>query len=64
MKCEHNNIAYIDLLQVDGEPLYTVKCRDCKEYGTIELVEGKDNFGLLKEDIQELKNDSVQNHEQ
>ena len=54
--CKHEDrISYIDLLQVDGQPLYTVVCEDCREYGTIELVEGDNHFGMTFAQIEALK---------
>lgn len=54
-KCLHEgNIAYMDLFQQDGTPFYAVKCEDCGEYGTIELNEGDNIFGMTKKDILEL----------
>lgn len=62
--CEHpcpheDDVHYIDLLQVDGEPLYTVKCETCGEYGTIALVEDENTFGLTLNDIEEITRDGV-----
>lgn len=59
MKCGHSEVIYIDLLQVDGEPLYTVRCNDCGEYGVIELVEDKNEFGMTLEKIEELRRNAV-----
>ncbi len=54
-KCLHEgNITYMDLFQQDGTPFYAVKCEDCGEYGTIELNEGDNIFGITKKDILEL----------
>ena len=56
MKCKHeDNITYIDLIQVDGTPFYTVQCDSCKEYGTIELQEGENIFGMSKAEIEDFK---------
>jgi len=44
MNCEHINIEYVTLEQVDGEPLYNVICQDCGKHGIIKLEEGKNIF--------------------
>lgn len=55
-KCLHEeNITYLDLFQKDGEPFYSVKCEECGEYGTIELEESTNTFGMTLEDIKEFK---------
>ncbi len=58
--CLHEeDVTYLDLVQVDGEPMYLVQCVECKEYGTIELVEDTNTFGMTEADIKEIKLQSV-----
>jgi len=53
--CTHEqNIEYIDLVQMDGVPFYTVKCQDCGEYGKIELEEGQNTFGMSEYEIKDF----------
>ena len=59
-KCLHeDNITYIDLIQVNGTPYYTVHCESCGEYGTIELEEGENTFGMSEEEIKDFKSEEA-----
>ncbi len=53
--CPHeDDIFYMDLVQVDGIPYYTVKCMTCGEYGTIQLEEGENIFGMSENEIEDF----------
>lgn len=55
-QCPHENIFYRNLIQIDGEPHYTVQCMDCDSYGTIKLTETDDHtFNLNKKEMKELE---------
>lgn len=47
-KCPHeDNITYLGLLQVDGNPQYEVKCEDCGKKGIIYLEEFSEDWESL-----------------
>jgi len=55
-ECLHeDDIFYGDLIQVDGTPFYCVQCITCKEYGTIELAESTNTFGMSKAEMEDFK---------
>lgn len=58
-KCLHNDIFYMDLIQLDGLPQYIVKCNECEEYGFILLEEGENTFGLTLKEVEELKSYAI-----
>lgn len=58
--CKHEtDVIYEKIIQVDGQPLYCVRCVTCGEYGTIELLEGKNTFGMTYQDIETLKDQNI-----
>jgi hypothetical protein len=60
--CVHErDVTYKELVQVDGIPYYIVKCIECEEYGTIELLEGKNTFEMTLEQINIFKEHGIHN---